>query len=71
MKDYIRVVIDLPRPIGAVIDRLAEERGLTRPGVVRQALGVLQVMHDGAKDGYMTGLTQDRSKLDTLIVAPL
>jgi len=66
-----RVVIDLPDPAASVLDRLAEERNLTRPGVVRQALGILQAMHDGAKEGYLTGLTKDREKLDTVLVAPL
>lgn len=67
----VRVNLDIPQPAADVLDRLAGERGLTRPGVIRQALGVLQAMHDGAKDGYITGLTKDRSKLDTVLVAPL
>ena len=67
----VRVNLDIPQPAADVLDRLAEELGLTRPGVIRQAIGVLQAMHDGAKDGFITGMTRDRSKLDTVLVAPL
>lgn len=66
-----RVVIDLSDPAAEVMIRLAEERGLSRPALIRQALGILQAMHDGAKEGYLTGLTKDRKKLDTVLVAPL
>ena len=66
-----RVVIDLPDPCAVVMDRLACERGLSRPALVRQAIGVLQAMHDGAKDGYLTGLSRNRENLDTVLVAPL
>lgn len=53
------------------IKRLARERNLPRSSLVLQALGMLQVSHDGAKDGYLTGLSRDRDKLDTVLVAPL
>jgi|HubBroStandDraft_5_1064220.scaffolds.fasta_scaffold181021_2 hypothetical protein len=71
MAEYTRIVLDLPPPIVAVVDRLANERGITRPGLVRVAIGVLQAMQDGAKEGYLTGLTKDRDKLDTLLVGPI
>jgi hypothetical protein len=66
-----RIVIDLSEPAATVLVRLAKERGLSRPALVRQAIGVLQAMHDGAKEGYLTGLTKDRAKLDSVLVAPL
>jgi hypothetical protein len=71
MAEYTRIVLDLPPPIVAVVDRLANERGITRPGLVRVAIGVLQAMQDGAKEGYLTGLTKDRAKLDTLLIGPI
>jgi len=66
-----RVNLDIPPAAHGVLSRLAKERGLSKPAVIRQALGVLQAMHDGAKDGYLTGMTKDRSKLDSVLVAPL
>ena len=71
VKDITRITIDLPRSIAGAVDRLAAERGLTRAALCRQGFGVLQVMHDGAKDGLYTGLTRDREKLDTVIVGPI
>ena len=71
MADPIRIHMDIPPEAAVVLDRLAKERGLTRAAVIRQAVGVLQAMHDGAKDGYLTGLTKDRQAMDTLLVAPL
>lgn len=67
----VRVNLDIPRPAADVLERLAKERGLSKPAVVRQAIGILQAMHDGAKEGFTTGMTRDRSKLDTVLVAPL
>lgn len=59
------------RRTASTIKRLAKERNTQRTGLLLQAIGVLQTMHDGAKEGYVTGLTKDRSKLDTVLVAPL
>lgn len=67
----VRVNLDIPRPAADVLERLAEERGLSKPATLRQAIGILQAMHDGAKEGFITGLTKDRSKLDIVLVAPL
>lgn len=67
----VRVNLDIPGPASEVLTRLAKERGLSKPALVRQAIGILQAMHDGAKDGYVTGMTKDRAKLDTVLVAPL
>lgn len=66
-----QVRFEVPAAVADVMDRLASERGLTRPALFRQALGVLQTMHDGAKDGYYTGMTRTRENLETLLVAPL
>lgn len=53
------------------IDRLARERNVARTGLVLQALGVLQLVHDSAKEGYFHGLTKDRGKLDTVLISPI
>lgn len=70
---HVRVNISLQvsRETADTIKRLARERNTQRPGLVLQALGVLQAAHDGAKQGYTAGLTKDRTKLDTVLVAPL
>jgi Ribbon-helix-helix protein, copG family len=67
----VRVNLHLPADAAVTMDRLALERGLTRTAVMRQALGVLQVLHDGTKSGNYAGLTPHRENLETLIIAPL
>ena len=71
MSGSVRVNLDIPQEAAVVLDRLADERGLTRTALVRQAIGVLQAMHDGAKAGQYTGLTSRREDLETLLIAPL
>lgn len=66
-----RINLRLPPEITEIMTRLAAERGLSHTAVVRQALGVLQAMHDGAKEGCYTGLTKRRENLETLLVTPL
>lgn len=66
-----RVNLHLPPEIAAVMDRLADERGLTRTALVRQALGVMQVCHDAAKAGKHVGVSRSRDNLEIIIVAPL
>lgn len=71
--DTVRVNVSLQvsRETADAINRLALERNVQRPGLILQALGVLHAAHDGAKDGYLIGLTKDRRKLDTVLLAPL
>ena len=66
-----RVNLHLPPEIAAIMDRLAEERGLTRTSLVRQALGVMQVCHDAGKDGLLVGTCRNREHLETVIASPL
>lgn len=73
MSGEIRYDIKLrvSRATADTIDRLALERKLPRNALVLQALGVLQLAHDAAKEGYYHGLTKDRAKLDTVLIAPI
>lgn len=67
----IHVKLDVTEATEATIKRLARERNTTTTGLVMQALGIIQVAHDSAKEGYYHGLTKDREKLDTVLIAPL
>ena len=71
MTEFARLAIDVPKPLMAVIDSIAGERGITRSGLVRQALGVIKTMHEASVDGHHIGIVRDRTKLDTLLIAPL
>jgi len=63
--------IDFPIEAIAVLDRLADLRGLTRSQFCMIAIGMMQVIDDGARLGFTAGLTMDRAKLDTVLAAPL
>jgi metal-responsive CopG/Arc/MetJ family transcriptional regulator len=62
---------DLPQPIAQAVDRMAEERGLSRPALIREALGLLQVVHQGRHDGRYLGFTSVRANLETIVVTPV
>lgn len=69
--EFLRLVVDVPAPVMAVIDSIAAERGITRTGLVRQALGVIKTMHEASKEGLHTGVVRNRNKLDSVLIAPL
>ena len=73
MSDEIRldIVLRVSLATADTIARLATERNTTRAGLTLQALGLLHAAHDAARDGYYHGLTKDRAKLDTVLVAPI
>ena len=73
MQDEIRVDITLrvSRETKDKIDRLARERNVQRPGLVLQALGMLEAIHAGSRDGYYVGLTRDRAGLDTVLISSI
>ncbi len=64
-----RVSVYLPLAAHEVCNRLAKERGLTKSGVMRQALGILQAAHDAAKEGYHVGIAESRENLRTILIA--
>ena len=59
------------RATADTIQRLADERNVSRTGLILQALGLLHAAHDASKEGFYHGLTRDRAKLDTVFVGPL
>lgn len=71
MANITRIAVDVPVSTAAIVDRIAADRGVTRTSIVRHAISLLHATHEGAKDGLHAGLVHDKSKLDTLLVAPL
>jgi hypothetical protein len=68
MDDDIRINLHLPASAGATIDRLCRERNLSRTALVRQALGVFEVVHDATKRGHFVGIVDDYEKLHTVLL---
>ena len=71
MAEIVRVNLHLSPASAGVMDRLATERGLTRAALIRQALGVMQAMHDATREGLLVGATPHRENLQTVFVSPL
>lgn len=71
MSDSIRCNLYFPSSVIAVADRLAAEQGLSRKALFVRALGVLQALHEGSRDGMHVGLSRDREKLDTILIWPI
>ena len=63
--------VDIAPAVDRVLTRMAKERDMTKPAVVREALGVLQTIRDYTAEGYTAGLVKDREKLDVVLGAPL
>lgn len=71
MSDHERVNCYLPRQSAELCDRLAYERGLSKSGVLRLALGMLRIAHDAEREGRHVGIASDPAKLETLILTPV
>jgi hypothetical protein len=65
-----RVNLVLDDTAAAVLDRLCRERELTGTQLMRQALGVFQIVHEARRDGLYVGTTKTREDLDTCITVP-
>ena len=70
MNNANRVSVYLDPRAKKVVTRLARERNVSHTALFRQALGVLEVIHDATVDGRYVGTAKDREDLETLIVAP-
>ena len=67
----LRVNMSLSGNCGEVLDRLCAEKDLTRPQIVRQALGIMQMVHDAQKRGHFVGITDDYTKLHTVLYSAI
>jgi hypothetical protein len=71
MARHVRINLHLPETAAQTVRRLCEERKVSRATLIRQALGVLQVVHDATREGYYVGTTLDREQLATVIIPSL
>ena len=69
--DDVRINLHLPATAEAMIDRLCSERKVARTTLVRQALGVLQVVHEAQARGKYVGTTRDIEQLEMVIATPI
>jgi len=57
--------------LNELLEKIAGETGTNRSEVIRQALALMKVAHEGKKRGKRIGLVSDPEKLETEIVGLL
>ena len=68
MTDKVRLNLQLSQELTQALDTIAGETGTNRTDVLRQALALMKVAHEGRRKGRHLGLVEDADKLDTEIV---
>lgn len=63
--------VEIAPVVDAVLTTMARERNMSKPALVREALGILQTLRLHTAAGYTAGLVKDREKLDIVLAAPL
>lgn len=69
--DTIYTNFRIPSHTVEVIDALAERLQISRPAVIRRAIGVLQVFEHETRAGRYVGASDDREAFKTVFVAPV
>lgn len=71
MDDNIRINLHLPASAGVLVERLCRECNLSRTAMIRQALGVFEVVHEARKRGHYVGIADDFEKLHTILLTSI
>ena len=71
MTSKLRLNLLLSPELNRVLAEIADDTGSTRSDVIRQALALMKVAHQGKKEGRHLGLVMDPTRLDTEIVGLL
>ena len=71
MTGTLRLNLLLSPELNRVLEEIADATGSTRTDVIRQALALMKVAHQGKKEGRHLGLVTDPTRLDTEIVGLL
>ena len=71
--DTVRLDISLrvSRDTADTIRRLCDERGQTRASLVLEALGLMQAVRDGARNGMVAGLSRERENMSVILSSSL
>ena len=71
MMEKVRLNLQVSSELNAMLEEMADSSGSTKTDVIRQALALMKVAHNGKKSGKHLGLVMDPDKLDTEIVGLL
>lgn len=62
--------VRVPPAIKDTLDDMARSRGLSRAVLIRQMVGLFQIVEDARQKGHWVGVTSNRDALD-VVVPPL
>jgi hypothetical protein len=71
VSDKVRLNLQVSTELNRVLEQLSEDTGSSRSDVIRQALALMKVAHEGKKEGRHLGLVEDPKRLDTEIIGLL
>lgn len=71
MAEKVRLNLQLSDELNRILEEIAEDTGSSRSDVIRQAVALMKVAHDGKKEGRHLGLVTDAKRLETEIVGLL
>jgi hypothetical protein len=68
MAEKVRLRPELSLELNRLLDEMADDAGITKSEVLRQALALMKAARDGRKQQRHLGFVSDPRKLDTEIV---
>lgn len=71
MVDKVRLNLLLSPELNGRLDNIAASAGATKTDVIRQAIALMEVVHQAKRDSKHVGISADRNKLDTEFVGLL
>lgn len=69
-KQKVRWSVDVSDELDRVVEDLAYEEGTNKSDVLRRAVALLRVAHDGKRQNKHLGFTSKPDNLDTEIIMP-
>ena len=71
MAEKVRLSLQVSDELNRLLEEMADDAGITKSDVLRQALALMKAARDGKKDKRHLGFVADARKLDTEIVGLL
>jgi predicted transcriptional regulator len=68
MAEKVRLSLQVSDELNRLLEEMADDAGITKSDVLRQALALMKAARDGRKQQRHLGLVSDPRKLDTEIV---
>ncbi len=71
MAEKVRLSLQISEDVNRFLEQMADDTSGTKSDVLRRALALLKVAHEGKRKGKRLGFVSDSGNLETEIVGPL